>query len=156
MADRIVVMNGGRIEQVGTPLELYDRPANRFVAGFIGSPAMAFLDARYRRTAGGAELVLTDDTVLQVPPLAAEDGAELSVGIRPERYRLDAEGPLSQVVEVVEPTGPETHVVGRIAGTEVRCVFRERLSPRPGDVLRLSALPEDMHVFAAASSARLN
>ncbi|HEV7277383.1 MAG TPA: sn-glycerol-3-phosphate ABC transporter ATP-binding protein UgpC [Devosiaceae bacterium] len=156
MADRIVVMEGGRIEQVGTPLELYDRPANRFVAGFIGSPAMAFLDGRYRRSTEGAEVVLTDGAVLQVPPLEAEDGTEVSIGIRPEKYRLDETGPLTQLVEVVEPTGPETHVVGPIAGIEVRCVFRERLQPRPGDELRLSVLPEDIHIFAAASGARLN
>lgn len=156
MADRIVVMDAGRIEQVGTPLELYDRPVNRFVAGFIGSPAMAFLDARYRRTPKGTEVVLADGAVLQVPPLEAENGTEVSIGIRPEKYRLDAEGALSQRVEVVEPTGPETHVVGQIAGKEVRCVFRERLQPQPGDELRLTALPEDIHIFAATSGARLN
>src|SRR5690606_20865682 len=156
MADRIVVMDSGRIEQVGTPLELYDRPANRFVAGFIGSPAMAFLDGHYRQAAGGAEVALGDGAVLQVPALEAADGTEVSIGIRPEKYRLDEVGPLTQQVEVVEPTGPETHVVGRVAGIEVRCVFRERLQPRPGDELRLSVLPEDIHIFAAASGARLN
>jgi multiple sugar transport system ATP-binding protein len=156
MADRIVVMDGGRIEQVGTPLELYDRPVNRFVAGFIGSPAMSFLDAQYRRTTGGAELVLTDGAVLSVPPLDAEDGTAVSIGVRPENYRLAEDGPLSHLVEVVEPTGPETHVVGQMAGQEVRCVFRERLQPRPGDRLRLTALPEHIHVFSAATGTRLN
>src|SRR5690606_16538688 len=94
MADRIVVMDSGRIEQVGTPLELYDRPANRFVAGFIGSPAMAFLDGHYRQAAGGAEVALGDGAVLQVPALEAADGTEVSIGIRPEKYRLDEVGPL--------------------------------------------------------------
>jgi multiple sugar transport system ATP-binding protein len=151
MADRIVVMNGGRIEQVGTPLELYDRPANRFVAGFIGSPAMSFLEGRLD---GGASAVLSDGTRLPVAGNAAA-GGPVTVGIRPESYRRDGEGPLALTVEVVEPTGPEIHVFGRIADEDVRVVFRDRVLPKPGEQLRLSVPVEDVHLFEQQSGNRL-
>jgi len=151
MADRIVVMNAGRIEQVGTPLELYDRPANRFVAGFIGSPAMSFLEARLD---GAGSALLADGARIKV---ASGNGAEkpVTVGIRPECYRRDADGPLALTVEVVEPTGPEIHVFGHLAGADVRVVFRDRVLPRPGETLRLSVASQDVHLFDARSGDRL-
>ena len=150
MADRIVVMNGGRIEQVGTPLELYDRPGNRFVASFIGSPAMSFLEARL---AGGAA-VLSDGARLPVAPGLGADGP-VTLGIRPECYRRDPDGPLALSVEVVEPTGPEIHVFGRIADAEVRVIFRDRMLPAPGEEIRLSVPVEDVHLFAPENGERL-
>jgi multiple sugar transport system ATP-binding protein len=155
MADRIVVMNGGRIEQIGAPLELYDRPVNRFVASFIGSPAMSFISGTYRRNSLGAAIELADGGLLPVNPVDAPDGTVVDVGIRPENYVLLDNGPLQFQTEVVETTGPETHVFGRIAGAEVRCVFRLRLDPAPGTVLRLGAEPGHIHIFDATTGLRL-
>ena len=149
MADRIVVLDAGRIEQTGTPMALYDRPCNRFVAGFIGSPAMSFLDADCRAGGEGTVAVLGDGTTLAAsrPPPASAPRATL--GIRPEALRRDERGPIGFDVEVVEPTGPEVHVFGRIADQEARAVFRDRFVPRPGQRLSLSVDPDDVHVFDA-------
>ncbi|WP_306119213.1 MULTISPECIES: sn-glycerol-3-phosphate ABC transporter ATP-binding protein UgpC [unclassified Roseitalea] len=155
MADRIVVMNGGRIEQTGAPLELYDRPANRFVAGFIGSPAMGFLSGRYVTGGNGPAVHIGDQAVLPVAPVAAADGTPVTVGLRPENFRRDADGPLAMTVEVVEPTGPEIHVFGHIAGTEIRAVFRDRDIPEPGETLHLGVDPALVHVFDDGSGQRL-
>jgi multiple sugar transport system ATP-binding protein len=155
MADRIVVMNAGRIEQIGTPLELYDRPVNRFVASFIGSPAMNFIAGEYRIDDGKASVRLADGALIGVNPVSAGDGTRVEIGIRPENHILSADGPLRLTVQVVEPTGPETHVFGEMSGDEVRCVFRERLHPELGTVLRLSAKPDDIHLFDAATGQRL-
>jgi multiple sugar transport system ATP-binding protein len=156
MADRIVVMNGGKIEQIGKPLELYDRPANRFVASFIGSPAMSFISGTYRRQGdGGAVVNIRDGSQIPVSPIEAADGTGVDIGIRPENYVLVDDGPLKLAVEVVEPTGPETHVFGQIASEEVRCVFRMRLDPLPGSTLHLAAEPRDIHLFDTASGERL-
>jgi len=149
MADRIVVMDRGTIAQVGRPLEIYDRPANLFVAGFIGSPAMTFLPGE----AVGGAVRLGDGTVLQVDGVGA--GRKVVAGIRPEAYQRDAAGPLVLSVEVVEPTGPEVHVFGRIAGNEVRIVLRDRDIPAPGDRLTLSVLPGAVAVFDADTGERL-
>jgi len=149
MADRIVVLNGGRIEQIGTPMALYDTPCNRFVAGFIGSPSMSFLDVDCRANGAGTEAFLGDGSRLLAsrPPPASAPRATL--GIRPEALRRDQSGTLAFEVEVVEPTGPEVHVFGRIADQEARAVFRDRHVPRPGDSLRLSVDPDEVHVFDA-------
>ncbi|WP_374619323.1 ABC transporter ATP-binding protein [Devosia sp.] len=156
MADRIVVMNAGRIEQIGAPLELYDRPANVFVASFIGSPAMSFVSGTYRSRDIGAVVELADGALLPVHPVRATDGTAVEVGIRPENYQFAEGGPLKLEVEVVEPTGPETHVFGRMAGKEVRCVFRIRLDPAPGSTLQLGAAPDNIHLFDATSGERLS
>ena len=155
MADRIVVMNHGHIEQVGTPLELYDRPANRFVAGFIGSPAMSFLDGRYRIGGDSPGVELSDGSLLPVAECGLQDSDTVVVGIRPETYVRDEQGPLALGAEVVEPTGPEIHVFGSLSGTPVRCVFRDRLLPNPGDTIRLSVPIEHVHLFDAVDGGRL-
>ena len=152
MADRIVVMNGGHIEQEGPPLELYDRPANIFVAGFLGSPAMDFLPAVH--DAGALRFESGARTPCPALPLA--DGAAVTAGVRPEKWRVDAEGPLTLSVDVIEPTGAETHVYGHIEGHAVRCVFRERLNMAPGDTLRLSVNPASLHAFDPQSGRRVS
>ncbi len=154
MADRIVVMNAGHIEQIGSPLELYDRPANRFVAGFIGSPAMSFLPGIFR--AANSQVELTDGNTLSVAGTGIAEAQPVTVGIRPERFRVtDAEAAVPLLVEVVEPTGSETHVTGTVAGEPIRCVFRERLDPAPGSRLPLAVSPEDVHLFDPADGRRL-
>ncbi|MQT14123.1 ABC transporter ATP-binding protein [Segnochrobactrum spirostomi] len=156
MADRIVVMNAGRIEQVGAPLDLYDRPANRFVAGFLGSPAMSFIPGILERGDGAPRVRTASGVVLPVGETNATSGQAVEIGIRPERYRVAAAGDgVPFEVKVVEPTGSETHVFGSIAGTEVRCVLRERVSAEPGSVLPLTVDPADVHVFDAGTGERL-
>lgn len=150
MADKIVVMQGGRIEQVGAPLELYDRPANTFVASFIGSPAMNMIEGRIE---GGA--VLAGGARLAVPAgVQVAEGQEVIFGIRPEFFRPAAEG-LEGTVAVVEPTGSETHVVVRIQGRDMVAVFRERVTIRPGDAITLAPEAGAAHIFDKASGARL-
>ena len=155
MADTIVVMNEGRVEQVGPPLELYDRPANLFVAGFIGSPAINILTGRIA-VDGGAFFVTDAGDVL---PLAAvppgSDGRPAVYGLRPEHFTIDPEGGLPAEVVVVEPTGSETVVVARLSGREVVGVFRDRLSVRPGDRLPLRPDPAAAHLFDPAGGRRL-
>ncbi|OHC58662.1 MAG: sugar ABC transporter ATP-binding protein [Rhodobacterales bacterium RIFCSPHIGHO2_02_FULL_62_130] len=150
MADKIVVMQGGRIEQVGAPLELYDRPANTFVASFIGSPAMNMIEGRIE---GGA--VLAGGARLAVPAgVQVAEGQEVIFGIRPEFFRPAADG-LAGTVAVVEPTGSETHVVVRIQGRDMVAVFRERVTIRPGDAITLAPEAGAAHIFDKASGARL-
>lgn len=106
LADRIVAMHGGVVQQVGSPLELYDRPANLFVAGFIGSPAMNFLDVTYLEQDGGPRLKLKDGTLIALPqPLNLKDGAKATLGIRPEHVHIEKSAGLPTDVDLVEPTG---------------------------------------------------
>jgi multiple sugar transport system ATP-binding protein len=149
MADRIVVMNAGRIEQAGSPLELYDRPANLFVAGFIGSPAMGLIPGRL---APGAAVL---DDGARLPCAGGAEGRPVTLGVRPEAWLRDPDGPVALAVEVVEPTGPEIQVYGRIGGVPLRVVFRDRVLPNPGDTLRLSVDPTAVHLFDAATGTRL-
>ena len=150
MADRIVVMQGGRIEQVGAPLELYDRPANTFVAAFIGSPSMNLLDGR---VSGG--MVDVAGASLPLPAGAqAGEGREVIYGIRPEHLAL-ADGGLSGTVAVVEPTGSETHVVVRLEGRELTAVFRNRVAFGPGDRITLAPDAGLAHLFDKATGQRL-
>lgn len=154
MADRIVVLRDGTIEQVGTPLELYDRPANAFVARFIGSPAMNLLEGRVE--AGGAQLRLDDGALLPLPPAPVADGQRVLLGVRPEHVELAAaDGGDSAEVLVVEPTGSDTHVALRQGRHEIVVALRERSALRPGDRLRWRARAEQAHLFDAASGQRL-
>lgn len=143
MADRIVVMNQGKIQQIGSPLDLYDRPANKFVAGFIGSPSMSFisgrLDGQSFRNSDGEELSIKTKSNSNRP---------VEAGIRPENFLIAHDGKgFSLTVEVVEPTGPETHIYGYIAGEAVRAIFRERVHLEPGMQVRVTARPEHIHLF---------
>jgi multiple sugar transport system ATP-binding protein len=142
MADQIVVMNAGRIEQAGAPLALYDRPANTFVAGFIGSPAMNLIpgevaDGRFRAQ-GGAWLPLPPDA-----PAAAA-----TYGIRPEHLLLAEDG-IEARLSVIEPTGSETQVAMRIADTPLVGAFRERITGRPGETIRVKPDLSLVHLFGS-------
>ena len=150
MADRIVVMQGGRIEQVGAPLELYDRPANVFVAAFIGSPSMNLLEGRVSGRMvdiGGSRLPLPSG-------VAAEEGRDVIYGIRPEHLH-QAEAGLPATVAVIEPTGAETHVVLRSAGRDLTAVFRNRVAFAPGAAITLAPDPAAAHVFDKATGQRI-
>jgi multiple sugar transport system ATP-binding protein len=156
MGDKIVVMRDGRIEQAGSPLALYDRPANQFVAGFIGSPAMNFLPGTLRRSGGGAAVELRDGTRLDVPPgCGGSDGQAVIFGTRPEHLSLvDAGGIAAQVV-VMEPTGMDTFVACRHEGEEFSAVFRERHDFAPGTTIRLQPDLQRAHLFDAGTGQRL-
>jgi len=155
MADKIVVMNGGHVEQVGGPLELYDRPANTFVAGFIGSPAMNMMDAEVAGVSDGrAALRLGGDT-LEVPAPRGLDGAgAVTLGLRPEHLKL-ADSGLPAEVRVVEPTGSETHVVLRFHDREITAAFKDRLALKPGDRVHLAADEDHVHLFDSARGQRI-
>ncbi|HEV7251848.1 MAG TPA: sn-glycerol-3-phosphate ABC transporter ATP-binding protein UgpC [Mesorhizobium sp.] len=151
MADKIVVMQAGRIEQEGSPLELFDRPANVFVAGFIGSPSMNLLPGTKR----GAGVAVGD--AIMPPPTGAgavAEGQPVTYGIRPEHFSLDPNG-FPARISVVEPTGSETLVFLKMGDRDLVALFRERHPFKPGDELRLSPKPEAAHLFDAASGKRI-
>ena len=155
MADRIVVMHDGYVQQVGRPLELYDRPANTFVAGFIGSPGMNFLPAKIAR-GGKLDAVLADGQKLRLPDgLPLNDGDDMTIGLRPEHIKLVDDGALKAEVEVVEPLGLSTQFYVRLANQQI-CVFvMGRSDVRPGDTIRLAADPAALHLFDAKSGDRI-
>ncbi len=149
MADKIVVMNAGVTEQIGSPLDLYDNPANLFVAGFIGSPAMNFLPGKI--TAAG--IAIGADIHLPMPANnLAEPGREVIVGVRPEHLAVADDGVPAEVV-VVEPTGADTQIFCKMAGVEITAVVRERHDFKPGTAVRLR--PELTYIFEPASGRRL-
>jgi multiple sugar transport system ATP-binding protein len=150
MADKIVAMHDGVVEQVGTPLELYDRPRNVFVASFIGSPAMNLLPVK----ANGQGVLDNAGNRWTVPGVPTTSGQALTLGVRPEHLRLDDAG-LNARVQVVETTGSETHLVADAGGTRLNCVLRERVSLRPGDQVRLGVDKTHLHLFRADSGERL-
>ena len=158
MADRIVVMQGGNVEQIGAPLELYDRPNNLFVAGFIGSPSMNFIDGTLRKNGSAGDVVTKDGTHLPVPDrLGGQDGLEVVYGVRPEHLYISQDGQgIPAKVVVVEPTGAETMVVMHMAGQEVQAIFRERHRFEPGQDIMLTPDVEHLHLFDKRTGKRLN
>jgi multiple sugar transport system ATP-binding protein len=151
MADQIVVMRDGIVEQRGRPLELYDRPANLFVAGFIGSPAMNFLPGMIKRANGEAKVELHGGVIVPVPRgTAGQEGQKVVFGTRPEHLVLGQGGEgLAATVVVVEPTGADTQVFSKFGDVEVTSVFRERHEFRAGDALRLVPDHDRSHLFDA-------
>ena len=154
MADKIVVMNHGKVEQIGSPLDLYDQPANLFVAGFIGSPAMNFLSGKLVTDAAGRGVEIAAGCVLPVPANAEADGVDVVIGVRPEHFEIGVAGVRAQVV-VVEPTGADTQVYCRIAGQNVTAVSRARHTFRPGDTIELRPSDGKSYLFNPASGARI-
>ncbi|MBY3614165.1 ABC transporter ATP-binding protein [Rhizobium bangladeshense] len=154
MADKIVVMRDGIVEQIGTPLELYDRPANLFVGGFIGSPAMNMIHGRLDPE-DPSQFVAANGTRLPVSnPPASAIGRDLVYGLRPEYISLDPNGLPAEIV-VIEPTGYETHLTVRLGGSDVSCVFRERVDARPGEAIRVAIDAKHVHLFDAEGGRRL-
>jgi multiple sugar transport system ATP-binding protein len=149
MADKIVVMQNGRVEQIGGPLELYDRPQNLFVAGFIGSPAMNFFTGRLRVN-GRTDFECTHGARLPLPQNApGEDLRPAIYGVRPEHFTLDEAG-AEATVQVVEPTGAEIQIFARLGGENIVAVFRERHPFTPGEKIRLKPDPRFVHLFDPA------
>jgi multiple sugar transport system ATP-binding protein len=152
MADKIVVMRDGIVEQIGAPLDLYDKPGNIFVAGFIGSPAMNLLEGKI----DGGTFLTTGGLRLPLPPNhSATPGRPLVYGLRPEHITLSDTGVPVEVV-VVEPTGSETLIVVKGGHTELDCLFRSRILPKPGETLRILPDMAHAHLFDAESGRRLD
>jgi multiple sugar transport system ATP-binding protein len=158
LADRVVVMNHGVIEQVGSPQELYHSPATRFVAGFIGSPAMNFLPCRMQDGAGGLTVRVDERIVLPVPPSRTErygryKGREVVVGLRPEHlfeYHADGRPGWHRIdlpVDVVEPMGMETMVHFFIGPDPVCARVDPATHAEPGKMLPLTADLNHMHLM---------
>jgi multiple sugar transport system ATP-binding protein len=154
MADKIVVMHDGLVEQIGAPLDLYDRPDNLFVAGFIGSPAMNMIKGRIRVNGAAAfEGPAGVRFALGAAP-AGSDGRPAVYGVRPEHFSLSDDGAEAEV-QVVEPTGSELQVVAKLGGGDVIAVFRERHQFKPGDKIRLKPDQRVVHLFDEATGKRL-
>jgi multiple sugar transport system ATP-binding protein len=165
MGDRIAIMDGGRLQQIDTPESIYARPANLFVAGFIGSPKMNLVPGA-TSSAGGAPAVrfLGKDVALEGAArdaLARAQSRHLTVGIRPEDVRLASDAPaaytlrLSGTVDVVEPLGSETYVVLRVADELVTARFPPRTRVAPGDVVEVAITPDHLHLFATEGGENL-
>ncbi len=158
MADRIVVMKSGIVEQIGSPLELYDSPVNTFVAGFLGSPAMIFIPGVARRNGHGPVVSVADGAApLPLPPnVAVQDGQRVIYGVRPEHLDLaNGDGGMAARVNVVEPTGADTLVFCKFGGVDVCAEFSERHRFQHGDAIQLRPRAEMVHVFDEASGRRL-
>jgi multiple sugar transport system ATP-binding protein len=155
MADKIVVLRDGRVEQIGSPLDVYDRPTNLFVGGFIGSPAMNMI--RGRLEGGQRPRLVTDDGLALTLPSApsAAVGREITLGVRPEHLTLGGPNPIEAQVMLVEPTGGETFVTVRIGNAILVCVLRERLTTRIGEVLPVSLDTAPLHFFDAETGVAL-
>jgi multiple sugar transport system ATP-binding protein len=156
MADRIVVMHDGIVEQIGTPLELFDRPGNLFVAQFIGSPAMNIVEGTLR-TAGGRAFVEAQGAQWPVDVgVEAKDGQAVHYGIRPGDIEVVASGDgIAAKVIVVEPTGAETELLLQVGDAQLVVVMHGRTKVQPDDVVRLKIAGAASHLFDGATGRRI-
>lgn len=153
MADKIIVLHDGNIAQVGTPLELYDHPINRFVATFIGSPSMNIIPAEV----ADANTIRLNDGQIVALTTHQEIGRKILLGIRPEHLSVASEGPTLDVkIRVLEPTGAETHVTCDGPGATVLAALRDRTDARVGDTLRLNLPIDRCHIFCADTELALS
>ncbi len=157
MADRIVAMHDGIVQQVGSPLEIYDRPANMFVASFIGSPAMNFLRGVLTSDAGRPALKVGGVSIPLASPLVSLHERPVVIGVRPEHVEIsdDPGAPFAAQVDLVEPMGVTTLVHARIADEDVKILSLDRPRLSTGAPIRLKLLPDRLHLFDAATEARL-
>src|SRR5439155_16548801 len=151
LADRLVVMNAGNVDQIGPPLDLYERPATVFVAGFIGSPAMNLVAGQF--DPGGAAI---GDLVLPLDGQAGAPGRNVTIGLRPENLELAGDGPILIKTELLERLGADTIVHGRLGdGTALTARAPGALALRVGEPIRLAIAPGHIHLFDAESGRRL-
>lgn len=162
MADRIVVLSAGRIEQLGSPLELYHRPNNLFVAGFIGSPKMNFLQTKASRHGdGGIEVKLPGGSSIRLDArgTAAADGAPVTLGVRPEHIEIvsDGEASLTGEIRLAERLGSETMFYLQASGGEEIAVKADGLaSGKVGERLALRIPANACHLFDSSGKAIVN
>ena len=155
MADKIVVMQDGYIEQIGSPLQVYDKPANTFVASFIGSPAMNMIEGVVEKNKTGLQLRVNGShfSLPKLPELM--EGQEIIAGVRPENLALEKNG-IPAKIAVIEPTGAETHLLLRGNDQDLTCVLRERLSFEPGQNVTLAPKLTGIHIFDKRTNLRIN
>lgn len=158
LADRIVVLNGGRIEQSGSPLELYCRPRNIFVASFIGSPGMNFLDAKIVKSADGIDACLADGTLIRLAPdISGDEGRPIVIGLRPEHLLQEGRGSrIGGKIAVVEPTGSQTLIVFDLVGVQTMASINGISDVKNGAHFEAAIAPENVHVFDKSSGVRAN
>src|ERR1022692_955535 len=154
MADRMVVMNAGRIEQVGAPLDVYDLPQTLYVARFIGAPSINVVEGVIEAT-GARNCVRTSGAAMIPVRDAGSAGRRVSAAFRPEHLEIDDTGALAAKIEVVENLGHETYVFLKAADGGLCLVLDRDRRPRPGDEVRLSVRPEHVHLFDAETGLRL-
>jgi multiple sugar transport system ATP-binding protein len=156
MADKIIVMRDGHIEQAGPPLAVYDRPGNLFVASFIGSPAMNLIQGRLQRSAEGCQVQTADGIDLPLPAsVSGSDGQEVYYGVRPDHLGLGDRSGIEAIVDVVEPTGASTLVFATVGNQKVCASFSERYNLRPGDRMGLVPRLDCVHLFDRQSGMNL-
>ncbi len=149
LADRIVVVNGGRIEQVGAPMEIYANPVSTFVAGFIGAPKMNLLPSKLQRGQGSDVAVLEDGSVVPLQPVPMlASGDHMTLGIRPEALQVQADGPIAARATVVEHLGGETLTHFELASGQFATVKTDEQAPaKVGEAVRLGVDPPRLHLF---------
>jgi len=157
MADRIVVMHDGIVEQIGTPLELFDRPGNLFVAQFIGSPAMNILTGTLRQGEGGSWVEAQGQRWPTQAQAQGQDGQAVQYGVRPSDMRLSTSGQgIPAKVVVVEPTGAETELLLRVGEADLVLVLHGRTGVQPDETVLLDVAADKTHVFDTAGGQRLD
>ncbi|SPF80643.1 ABC transporter ATP-binding protein [Pseudoprimorskyibacter insulae] len=154
MADKIVVMRDGRVEQIGSPLDLYDNPANVFVAGFIGSPSMNFIHGKVDMADGAKVFASDSGLTLPLPDTSATVGQGIVYGIRPEHIQIGDAGVPVKVV-VTEPTGSETQVFAKSGKDLLDAVVKDRIFAKPGQQIGFIIDPANVHVFDRTSEQRI-
>jgi sn-glycerol 3-phosphate transport system ATP-binding protein len=160
LADRLIVMNAGVAEQIGTPMDVYDRPATTFVAGFIGSPAMNFMAGKVSDSRQSIDLASPGGVKVNLPlngPTSAAPGTPVSVGIRPEHLLPYANGPLELEIELAEPLGADTLLHGRVGAARELMTIRQpgHVIAKPGEKRRFNIDARNLHLFEQQSGKRL-
>ncbi len=156
MADRIVAMNEGVVQQVGTPDALYDDPANTFVAGFIGSPAMNFLVGTAASHEGGTNITVGREQLARLPPMQPTDDGRVTVGLRPERITLVKAGAGAKAtIDLIEPTGLGSVVHLDLDGQPLKLFTTDRARLEPAEAVILDVRPDDVLLFDPATGLRL-
>ena len=154
MADKIVVMNEGLVEQTGAPLDLYDKPVNIFVAGFIGSPSMNLFNASINSNSinlgSAGSIPITRKTI-------SENNLDIILGIRPSHMNISKNGEgLKFQIDVVEPTGADSLIYGKINDTECCVQTSERLNLKSGEIIHILPNEDNLHFFDNQSNERIN
>jgi len=160
LADRIVLMNNGKVEQVGTPEDVYDAPATLFVAGFVGASAMNLLPGRVDASSGSPMVVFGNGARLALPATTSDAHSDqpVTIGLRPEQLHWAAAGQeamLEGTARVVEPLGSDTLVVFDVSGCELQARLPPRVVRRAGDPVRVAIAPDAIHLFDSATERRL-
>jgi sn-glycerol 3-phosphate transport system ATP-binding protein len=160
LADRLIVMNAGIADQIGTPMDVYDRPASVFVAGFIGSPSMNFLAAKVSAGGKAVEIAGLGIAGVALPlarPTSAPDGTSIALGIRPEHLLPTPDGPLEFTIELAEPLGADTLLHGHFGDARELVTVRQggHVLAKSGDKRRFAADPGNLHLFDSQSGKRI-